>query len=169
MSRRRQRDAAAPAAPPDPRLARARTIARLLDSAAGIPGTGLRVGLDPVLGLVPGLGDVAGAALSGYVVLTAARMGAPAPLVARMLANVALDTAVGSVPLLGDLFDAGWKSNTRNVALLERHLGEPAGAGRTAATSRAGVFVVGLVLLLLAAGGLFLTYVVVRALIGAIR
>jgi hypothetical protein len=141
-------------------------VTRIMDGAITIPGTGIRVGLDPVLGLIPGLGDVAGAALSGYVVLTAARMGAPAPLVARMLANVALDTAVGSVPLLGDLFDAGWKSNTRNVALLERHLGQPSGG---APGTRGGVIVVGLALLLLAAGGLFLTYMVVHAVFALLR
>jgi hypothetical protein len=106
-------------------LARARTLTRLLDSVARVPGTGFRFGLDPLLGLVPGLGDMTGAALSGYLVLLASRHGAPKAVIVRMLGNVAVDTVVGTMPVLGDLFDAGWKSNTRNLALLERHLGQP--------------------------------------------
>jgi uncharacterized protein DUF4112 len=147
----------------DDRLTSVRLVARLLDSAVGIPGTGVCVGLDPLLGLVPGLGDVAGAALSGYIVLAAARRGAPAAVVVRMLGNIAVDTAVGSVPLLGDLFDAGWKSNTRNVALLERHLASP---DEARASSRLAVAATLLVLVLLAALGLGATYFVVRALGG---
>ena len=121
-------------APPTEHLARARALARLLDSAAGVPGTRLRFGLDPVLGLVPGLGDAAGAAVSGYLVMIAARAGAPASVIVRMLGNVALDMAVGAVPVVGDLFDFGWKANARNVALVERHLERPA---ETRAASRA--------------------------------
>jgi hypothetical protein len=111
-------------APDDP-LSRARTLTRLLDSVARVPGTSFRFGLDPLLGLVPGLGDMTGAALSGYLVLLASRHGAPKAVIVRMLGNVAIDTVVGTMPVLGDLFDAGWKSNTRNLALLERHVGQP--------------------------------------------
>ena len=111
-------------------LARARALTRLLDSAAGIPGTSLRFGLDPILGLVPGLGDVAGAVLSGYVVLLASRHGAPTTVIMRMLGNVVIDTVGGTVPVIGDLFDAGWKANSRNLALLERHLGQPTATKR---------------------------------------
>src|SRR5687768_16003747 len=82
-----------------------RALARLMDSAVAIPGTGIRVGLDSLIGLVPGIGDLAGAAMSGYIVLAAARLGAPAPVLIRMVANIAVDGVVGSVPLLGDLFD----------------------------------------------------------------
>jgi hypothetical protein len=110
-----------------------------------VPGIGTRFGLDAVLGLVPGLGDVAGAALSGYVVLLAARMGAPASVVGRMIGNVALDTLVGTVPLLGDLFDIGYKSNTRNVALLDGYLERPH------ETHRSSRMVMGLALLALVA------------------
>jgi Domain of unknown function (DUF4112) len=145
----------------DDGLTSVRFIARLLDSAVGVPGTGIRVGLDPLLGLVPGLGDVAGAALSGYIVLAAARRGAPASVVVRMLGNIAVDTAVGAVPLLGDLFDAGWKSNTRNVALLERHVGVPSEAR---ASSRLVVAATFAVLVVLAAAGLWCTYLVLHAL-----
>ena len=109
----------------DSRLTRVRVLARALDSAVPIPGTSMRFGLDPILGLVPGLGDLAGAALSGYIVLAGIRMGVSRSGVVRMLANIAIDTFVGSVPVVGDLFDAGWKSNNRNVALIERHMADP--------------------------------------------
>ena len=142
-----------------PQLARVRVLARALDSAVGIPGTGMRVGLDPLLGLIPGAGDLAGAALSGYIVLTGVRLGAPRTVVLRMIGNVALDTLVGTVPVLGDLFDAGWKSNVRNVALIERHVTEPSVTHRGSALMIGGV---ALVLLLLALGGLALTFMAVR-------
>jgi hypothetical protein len=134
-------------------------LARALDSAAGIPGTKLRVGIDPLLGLLPGAGDLVGAALSGYIVLTGVQLGAPRTVVMRMIANVAIDTIVGTVPVLGDLFDAGWKSNIRNVALIERHVAEPSDVR---ASSRMMVAAVALVLLLLAAGGLAVTIFAVR-------
>ena len=95
-----------------------------------VPGTDISLGLDAVFGLIPGLGDVAGAALSGYIVLAAARLGASKAVVGRMLVNIAADTVIGSVPLLGDLFDVAWQSNVRNAALLERHLADPARATR---------------------------------------
>jgi hypothetical protein len=110
--------------PRDP-LARPRALARLLDTAVRIPGTNMRFGLDPLLGVVPGLGDLAGAALSGHLVLVASRLGAPRSVIVRMIGNVAIDTLGGTIPLVGDLFDAGWKANTRNLELLDRHLGRP--------------------------------------------
>jgi hypothetical protein len=146
-------------------LARARTLTRLLDSAGRVPGTRIRFGLDPVLGLVPGLGDVTGAAMAGYVVLLAARLGAPRAVVLRMLGNVAVDAVAGAVPLLGDAFDVGWKANTRNLALLERYLERP---GTTAAASRGVVTAVVVALALLAAAGIALAVVVVRAVAGAL-
>jgi hypothetical protein len=126
-----------------------------------MPGTEVRFGLDPILGLIPGLGDVAGAALSGYLVLLAARLGAPRVVVLRMVANVALDSIVGSVPLLGDAFDVAWKANTRNLALLERAIERP---DATRAASSAVVGGALLVLALLAVAGVALAVVVVRAL-----
>lgn len=148
---------------PDP-LARARTLTRLLDSAARVPGTGFRFGLDPVLGLIPGLGDVAGAALSGYVVILASRLGAPKSVIVRMLGNVAIDTVAGAMPVVGDLFDAGWKSNTRNLALLERHVGLPT---TERAASRAIVWLTVVALAVLALGAVALAIFLVRALLGA--
>jgi C4-dicarboxylate transporter len=103
-------------------LERLRTIARLLDARFGIPGTGLRFGLDSLLGLVPGLGDAATALVSLYIVAEAHRLGVRPVTLARMGWNVALDLGLGAVPVLGDLFDFFWKSNLRNIALLERDL-----------------------------------------------
>ncbi len=150
----------------DDPLNRARAVARILDSAVGIPGTKMRVGLDPLLGLVPGLGDAAGAALSGYVVLLGARLGAPPAVVLRMLANVAVDTVVSAVPVLGDAFDVGWKSNSRNVALLERYLAVP---GSTHTSSRTLVGAVAIVLALMAIAGLAISMLVVWALVRTLR
>ncbi|MEQ8659688.1 MAG: DUF4112 domain-containing protein [Gammaproteobacteria bacterium] len=101
-----------------------RRLARLLDSSIPLPG-GFRIGLDGLLGLVPGVGDLLGAALSLYIVAGAHRLGASRAVLARMLANVALETVVGAVPLVGDLFDFVWKANQRNLALLERELAQP--------------------------------------------
>jgi hypothetical protein len=140
-------------------LARARALTRLLDSAVRVPGTSMRFGLDPVLGIVPGLGDVAGAALSGYVVLLASRLGAPGTVVVRMLGNVVIDTVGGMVPVLGDLFDAGWKANTRNLTLLERHLGQPESTKRA---SRAVVWGTVAALLLLALAAATVGVLIVR-------
>ena len=144
----------------DDPLARARTLARLLDSVARVPGTSFRFGLDPLLGIIPGLGDVTGAALSGYLVLLASRLGASKTVVVRMLGNVVIDTVVGFVPVLGDLFDAGWKANTRNLALLERHVGQPA---REAAASRTVVWLTLAGLILLALGAVLVAALLVRA------
>jgi hypothetical protein len=146
-------------------LARARALTRLLDSAATIPGTGIRFGLDPVLGLVPGLGDVAGAALAGYLVLLAQRLGAPRTVVLRMLANVAMDTAGGTIPLVGDAFDVAFKSSSRNLALLERSLATPTETKRASKLLVAGTLV-GLTLLVVA--GLAVAVLVIRSIAGAV-
>lgn len=151
---------------PDPRrhLERARAIARLLDNALPIPGTGRRIGLDPLLGLVPGLGDVVGAVASIYVILAGSQLGVSRAVLARMVLNVGIDTVLGAVPLLGDLFDAGWKSNARNVAMLERHLQEPAKVRRSSAwmVALAVLAVVGIVV-----GGVWLAVVVGRRILDA--
>lgn len=112
----------------DPReaaaLARLDRLAWLLDTSIVIPGTRWRFGVDPLLGLIPGAGDIAGAALSGYIVFEAWRLGVSPAVLARMIVNVAADTLVGAVPIAGDVFDAWWKANRRNVDLLRRHLTE---------------------------------------------
>jgi len=102
----------------------------LLDSAVRIPGTSFRIGLDPVVGLVPGVGDAATTVASVYIVVEAARLGVPRETLARMVLTLAVDAVVGSVPLVGDAFDAVWKANDRNVALLERRLQEPTSGRR---------------------------------------
>jgi hypothetical protein len=109
----------------DKDLQRLRDLARVLDNAFGIPGTKIRIGLDPILGLIPGGGDIAGAALSGVIVLVALRNGVPPAVLWRMVGNVAIDTAIGTVPFLGDVFDVAWKANTKNVQLLERFTEQP--------------------------------------------
>jgi hypothetical protein len=94
----------------------------VLDSAIVIPGTNLRFGIDPLLGLFPGGGDVVGAVLSGYIVYESWRLGVPAAGIVRMIGNIATDTLLGSVPIAGDLFDAVWKANLRNIAILRAHV-----------------------------------------------
>ncbi|HVF39452.1 MAG TPA: DUF4112 domain-containing protein [Gemmatimonadaceae bacterium] len=115
--------------PPDLLLSRRgpnfRGLARLLDTAIQIPGTRIRFGIDSLIGLIPGVGDVATAAISGYIILSAARVGASPAIIARMILNLGADTLVGAIPVLGDVFDVAFKANVRNVNLLERHLGEP--------------------------------------------
>lgn len=140
-----------------------RRLARLLDAAVRIPGTEIRIGLDAVFGLIPAGGDVAGAVLSAWIVLTAARLGAPVAVLVRMTGNLALDAVLGTVPLVGDLFDIGWKANLRNVALLEGHLESPARTRRRSALALGGV-AGGLVALLGLLG--WAAWVVVRGLVG---
>jgi len=96
----------------------------LLDEAFVIPGTGIRFGLDGIIGLVPGLGDVLAGLLSLVIPLAAWIRGVPYVTLARMAANLGIGVLVGSVPVLGDIFDIAWKANRRNYRLLQRHLGE---------------------------------------------
>jgi hypothetical protein len=105
--------------------ARSRAIAYWLDDAFRIPGTRLRFGLDPLIGLIPGLGDIVGGLLSTYIVVEALRTKAPRGLLLRMLANLGIDMMMAAVPIAGDLFDAGWKANSRNLALLRQHIEHP--------------------------------------------
>ncbi|AUV81541.1 DUF4112 domain-containing protein [Salinigranum rubrum] len=106
-----------------PGLRRARHVATLLDDAVTIPVVNVKVGLDALVGLLPLSGDLAAAVLSLYIVFEAVRSGVPRSVVARMLLNIAVDAAVGSVPVVGDLFDVVWKANRRNVTLFERAVG----------------------------------------------
>jgi hypothetical protein len=103
------------------RLRRVHAIARLMDTAVRIPGTGIRFGADSVLGLIPGIGDAGGALVSLVIVNEARRLGVPNQLLVKMLANIGLDTLGGSVPIIGDLFDVYFKSNWRNMQLLLEH------------------------------------------------
>jgi hypothetical protein len=103
-------------------LNRIRKLSRLMDTAIRIPGIGFRIGLDPIIGLVPGAGDLISTAFSAYIIFLAARFRLPREVLLRMIFNIGLEAVVGSVPLVGDLFDAYYKSNIRNLALLEQHL-----------------------------------------------
>jgi hypothetical protein len=100
------------------RIARIDALATLLDTALVIPGTGIRFGLDGLIGLFPVIGDAITTALSLFIVHEAYQLGAPGHVIVRMLGNVALDGALGAVPLVGDAFDVLWRSNRRNVRLL---------------------------------------------------
>ena len=97
-------------------------LSRLLDTWFRIPGTGIRFGLDGIIGFVPGIGDFLGGAASTIIVLAAFFRGVPLVTVARMVVNLLVEVVVGMVPLLGNLFDIGWRANRRNYALLEKSL-----------------------------------------------
>lgn len=102
------------------RLKRLRMLAWILDRSIPIGG-GYRIGLDPIIGLIPGFGDWLGAGLSLWLVFEAVRLGVPAPVIARMGLNILIETVAGAVPLVGDVFDAAWQANQRNLKLVERH------------------------------------------------
>ncbi|MGF1535613.1 MAG: DUF4112 domain-containing protein [Elainellaceae cyanobacterium] len=107
-------------------LNRIRKFSRLMDTAIGIPGTKFRIGLDPIIGLLPGAGDLITTGLSVYILVMAARFRLPMPLLRGMIFNVALEGILGSVPVVGDIFDAFFKANIRNLAVLEQHLQDSA-------------------------------------------
>ena len=98
-------------------------LARLLDSQFKIPGTDIRFGLDSILGLIPGAGDTVTAAMAAYIIFEAWRMGVAKVTIFKMLGNLVIDWVVGSIPLIGDLFDVGYKANMRNIAILEDEMG----------------------------------------------
>ncbi|MEG3974932.1 MULTISPECIES: DUF4112 domain-containing protein [unclassified Microcoleus] len=106
-------------------LRRIRQISHLLDNAIPIPGTRYRIGLDPILGLIPGGGDLVGSIFAGYVVFKSAQMGVPQETLVKMAANIVFDTVAGTVPVAGDLLDVAWKANVKNIELLDAHLGSP--------------------------------------------
>ncbi|PWE54036.1 DUF4112 domain-containing protein [Metarhizobium album] len=103
------------------RLRRMRGLARLMDTAFRIPGTRISFGADSIVGLLPGFGDLAGAAVSLFIVMEAKKLGLPKQKLLQMLVNIGFDAAVGSVPLIGDVFDVYFKSNRRNVDLVLDH------------------------------------------------
>lgn len=103
-----------------PRLRRIRSFAQLLDQSIVLPG-GYRIGIDPIIGLIPGIGDAIATALSFYIVYEAARLGIAKRILLRMCGNVLVETVVGAIPILGDIFDAVWKANIRNFKLIQLH------------------------------------------------
>jgi hypothetical protein len=112
------------------------------DSSIPIPGTRFRFGLDAVIGLIPGLGDLAGLALSSYVLAEAARLGVSRAVLFRMGFNVAVETLIGSIPIIGDVFDAFWKANQRNVRLLGAYAERPRSVRTRSGLVLAGVLIV---------------------------
>jgi hypothetical protein len=118
-------------------------MARLLDDLVTIPGTRRRFGIDSVVGLIPGIGDVASAAVGAWIIVEASRFRLPGVVLARMVINTIVDLVIGAIPLLGDAFDFVFKSNTRNLALFRRHATDPG-----ASTTEHRAFLAGLVLVL---------------------
>jgi hypothetical protein len=107
---------------PDASMARLEALARLMDGIVTIPGTNIRMGLDGFIGLVPVAGDVVSGLISSYLIWEAKQLGAPRWLIARMIGNMAIDSTIGAIPLLGDAFDVMFRANMKNMALLRRHL-----------------------------------------------
>ena len=101
------------------KLLRLKRLSHNLDEAFTIPGTERKIGIDPITGLIPGGGDLIGGALSIYIMHAGIRMGMPRSVIIQMFGNIALEFIIGCIPIIGDLFDAMWKSNQRNVKLIE--------------------------------------------------
>jgi hypothetical protein len=121
------------------RAKRLRALAWLMDNSIPLPG-GFRVGIDALIGLVPGIGDAVGALISAYIVNEARNMGAPRSILLRMMGNVMIETVIGAIPFAGDLFDAAFKANTRNLALLAQYQLDPVGSRRGSRLFVAGFF-----------------------------
>jgi hypothetical protein len=126
-------------------------LSRAMDGLFRIPGTGWRIGLDALIGLIPGVGDFATTAVSVYILAAGVRYRVPKVTLLRMASNIAVDYLLGSVPVVGDLFDAAWKSNQMNVELLKQRASvspEEARHGRVSDWLFLGVIVLGLLVLL---------------------
>ena len=148
-------------------LDRLRAIARLFDQAFAVPGTSWRFGIDALFGLVPGLGDVAGALVAIYALRVARGLRAPASIQLHMLGNVAIDALVGTIPLLGDLFDFVFKAQTRNLALLDNWLKTP---HQTARRSKLGLTLIPVAIILVFATltilGIWMLFILFHWLLG---
>lgn len=107
---------------PSQSIVRVEALARLMDGVFVIPGTNIRMGLDAIIGLVPGVGDVVSGVISSYLIWEARQLGAPRWLIARMMGNTLLDTTIGAIPIIGDAFDVMFRANMRNMAILRSHL-----------------------------------------------
>lgn len=121
-------------------LAELRHLSNLLDSKYRLPG-GFRVGWDGLLGLIPGIGDIATSMISFYIIVRAAALGCPPVVLARMGLNVLIDNVFDAIPIVGQIFDFFWKANNKNMALLEAHLRTPAHARRSSMWALASVLV----------------------------
>lgn len=108
----------------EPKSRASRAVAKIMDDCIRIPGTDWRIGLDPIIGLIPGWGDSAGAAAGGVILWAGLREGLPTIALMRMGVNVVINTVFGAVPVLGDFFSAWFKSNRRNYEILQKHIGK---------------------------------------------
>ena len=145
-------------------------LSRLMDGLFRIPGTGWRVGLDAIVGLIPGVGDFATTAVSFYILAAGVRYRVPKATLLRMASNIAVDYLLGAVPVVGDLFDAAWKSNQMNVELLRRRASvtpEEARHGRVSDWLFLGLIV--LVLLVLLVGSVAASLWLLTQLVGLFR
>src|SRR2546423_14811816 len=145
-------------------------LSRLMDGLFRIPGTQWRVGLDAIVGLIPGVGDFATTAVSLYILAAGVRYRVPKVTLLRMAVNIGIDYLLGSVPVVGDIFDAAWKSNQMNVELLKRRAAvgeEEAAHGRASDWLFLGVLIIGLLTLL--AGSVALSLWLLVQLFGALR
>jgi hypothetical protein len=131
-----------------------RKLSNFLDKSLGVPGTPYSIGLDPIIGLVPGGGDLLTGLLSFYIVFKAAQLGLPRETLVRLVVNILIDVFVGTIPLLGDFFDVVWKANSKNMDLLETHFSVPQTAKKA---DRLFIF--------LLLGGLLITIFAVSALV----
>ena len=139
-----------------------RWIALLMDNLLRIPGTNFRVGIDPLIGLIPGIGDTGSAMVSAIALIQAARRGMPKIILARMATNILLNELIGIVPVVGDAFSFWFKSNARNHRLVQEYAG-----GRRTARRSDWIFVFGILVLLvlLVAAGLFVSLFILQQLI----
>jgi hypothetical protein len=145
-------------------LQRLRLVARLFDQAFAIPGTRFRFGLDALFGLIPGLGDIAGAMVAVSAIRVARMLGAPPVIQLHLISNIALDALLGMVPVLGDLFDFAFKAQTRNLALLDRWVAAP---HKIAKRSRRGLLLIPLTIIVvfatLSALAIWMLYILFRS------
>jgi hypothetical protein len=149
--------------PENPRYRRVRFLSVLMDNSIVLP-NGYRIGLDPLLGLLPGIGDALGAAVSSYIIYEAARLGIAKRILMRMLSNVAVEALVGIFPMVGDIFDAAWKANMRNLRLIETHY-------HPTMPERSGRWILGWIALLMSivvAGSLTFFYLLMRLIMEAL-
>jgi hypothetical protein len=131
-------------------------VTRLLDELVSVPGTPIKLGLDPVIGLIPVVGDAVAAGVGAWVIAEAARFGVPRVVLGRMVVNLLMDLGIGAIPLVGDVYDAFFRSNTRNLELFRRHALDPDASTRAERTFFAG-------LLVLIVGTLWLAFVALGA------
>jgi hypothetical protein len=144
-----------------PTLKRLRQLSQLLDKAIVIPGTSFGIGLDSIVGLIPVGGDFLGILLSAYIILEAARLGAPSATIGRMVFNIIIDGLLGAVPIIGDFFDFTWTANEYNIKLLEEYLRFP---NQRKSADKWFVFLVLIALLLVAVALVTLSVLIVRLL-----